>query len=190
MYSLNNSINECIDYYLKLINNYSFFGILVLIAFALAFIMIINVSNNNNFTLTIIFNSICMFLVFYKFGIEIINHLDSCIDQGIMHNICFYFINTIICLFVLSFWCTTKYFISACKISMIILYILILLNMSFALYVTYSINGDILITLGNIFPMIFIGNILAIGSYIYMIVLYFVERYNKYYVKKKHLLYK
>lgn len=190
MYNLNNSFSECINYYLKLISHYSFFGILVLIAVALAFIMIINVSNNNNFTLTIIFNCICMFLIFYKFGLDIINNLDSCIEQGFMQNICFYFINTIICLFVFSFWCTTKHFLAACKITMILLYILILLNMSFALYVTYSIDGDMLITLGNIFPMILIGNILALGSYIYMIVLYFVERYNKYYIKKKHLLYK
>ena len=191
MFSLNYGFSDCINEYIKLITSYSMFGIIAISMVCLGIIMIMNVnSNSNNLVLAMLFNAICLILTFYKFEFEIIDHLDSIFEQNIMHNICFYFVNTLIALFILTFWFSAKHIISSCKFTMIIMYILILFNLLFALYISYVVDADLFVSLGNIYPMIFLGNIAAVGSYIYMLILYFVERYSKYYSKKEHLLYK
>ena len=186
MFNINASIGECISEYGRLISNYSMGGILVV-----CIIMLFNMDDNsNNLILTMLFNSISLILVFYKYGFDIINYLDSAFNQGFINNICFYFVNTLIALFVMSFWVSAKHIIGACKFTMIIMYVALLFNLLFALYISYAINTDLFISLGNIYPMIILGNLAALLSYAYMIILYFIERYCKYSNKKQHLLYK
>ena len=172
MFSLNYGFSDCINEYIKLITSYSMFGIIAISMVCLGIIMIMNVnSNSNNLVLAMLFNAICLILTFYKFEFEIIDHLDSIFEQNIMHNICFYFVNTLIALFILTFWFSAKHIISSCKFTMIIMYILILFNLLFALYISYVVDADLFVSLGNIYPMIFLGNIAAVGSYIYMLIL-------------------
>ena len=190
MYNIDYNIGECFNFYGKLIGEYPIFNLILMSMIVLGIVMIMNIKNDNNLMLTILFNIVSVALTFYYFKLEIINHLDTCLDQGLIGNICFYFINTNIALFVISAWLTSKCDNYAFKFTLIILYLGLLLNIYFALYVTYSMNQIILITLGNIYPMIIIGNLASFGVYLYLILMYLAERYRKYYDKKKHLLYK
>lgn len=189
MFSLNYSLSESLNYYLELIKDYDIFYILSLAMVILGFILIFNINHRNNTIITIGLNMLAIFLIFNRFGFKLLNHLDSCLNQSFLHNICFYYINTILALIIAACYFNNSKVNYGSKVILIMLYLLMFLNLSFALYISYTINLDIFIVLGNIYPMILIGNLIAMFLYLYVIVLSIILKSSKYYDKKKHLLY-
>lgn len=83
-----------------------------------------------------------------------------------INNIYFYFFNSIIYLIIMSVFC----FRSIHKKTNYIFYGLSLINLLFALFMTYYLNNQTLIVIGNIYPMIKLGNIIYIIYYIFVII--------------------
>lgn len=189
MYSLDYGLTNSVNYYVELVKDYDIFTTLLFAFLILGFLMFFNINDKNNSILTILLNMLFIFLIFYCFGLEILNHLDSALNLDFMHNICFYYVNTIFAMLLSSFKFTGLKTSYGAKSILIILYLLILLNLSFALYISFNLNGDMFIILGNTYPMILVGNLLAILLYIYYTILIVAEKSSKYYDNKKHLLY-
>lgn len=189
MFSLNYSLSESLNYYLELIKDYDIFYVLGLAMIILGFLLIFNINNRNNAIITIGLNMLAVFLIFNRFKLTLLNNLDSCLNESFLHNICFYYINTIFALIISSVYFNNSKVSYSSKVVLIMVYLLMFLNLSFALYISYTINVDIFIVLGNTYPMILIGNLIAMFLYLYVIILSIILRYSKYYDKKKHLLY-
>lgn len=79
-----------------------------------------------------------------------------------INNIYFYFFNTFIYLVLFSI---SMYFLKIKKIYFII-YGLSLVNILYSLFMTHYVKNIVIITIGNIFPMIKFGNIIYIVFYV------------------------
>ena len=191
MYNINYSLNSALDLYGKCINDYpSFFTILIAMA-VLGVVFFANLESGwNNFKLTVIIETACVFFTLYYFGLDIVNHFDTALNGNFMNNICFFFINTNIALIILGSVFSTSSIEYISKAILMIFYILLLGNLIFALFITYTLNQEIFITLGNIAPMIIIGNFIAVASYIILIILLCSNRVCKQFANKSHLLYR
>lgn len=190
MYSLGYTFREAIDLYFKTISNYHSFYTILLAIVILGFVLIANMNGKNNIVVTTILNVISMFLIFYYFGFEIIDNLDSCFNHDFLNNICLYFVNSIIALIAASITITSLRIDYTSRFVLMVMYCLLLGNLLYSLYITYTINANLLVTLGNIAPMIHVGNLLSFMIYIYIIIVNIVAKLSKYYDNKKHLLYK
>ena len=189
MYSLDYNLENSINYYLELINDYNIFYTFVLAFILLGFLLFFNINNKNISILTILINFLFIFLIFNCFGLEILDNLNSCLSKDFLHNICFYYIGTIISLVASSVKINSLKTSYGAKVILIIMYLLIILNLSFALYISYNIDSNLFIIMGNTYPMILIGNLISILLYIYIFVLILIEKTSKIYDKKKHLIY-
>lgn len=190
MYSLGYHLKDAIELYGKSIGQYSSFFTILVAMIILAIVFVSNLSNRNNTMLTIIIEIICIFLTLYHFGFEIVNHLDSCLNSDFLNNICLYFVNTNIILIVLGSVFSGLYLDYKSRFILLIFYVIILGNLLFSLFISYVIDETLFITLGNIAPMILIGNILAIAAYLTLFIVVCTNKLCKYYVDKKHLLYR
>ena len=95
-----------------------------------------------------------------------------------INNIYFYFLNSIIYLItmcIINF--KTKY-----KIINYIIYGISLINILFSLFMTYYLNNQTIIVIGNIYPMIKFGNIIYLGYYTFIMIIIIIKRLNA----KKH----
>ena len=191
MYSLNYSLSYALDQYGETINNYpTYYTILIAMA-VLGVVFIANIeSGSNNFKITLAIETLCVFFTLYYFGLDLVNHFDSALDGNFMNNICFYFLNANISLAIIGSVFSGSTISYTSKFILIISYLLILANLVFALFISYSINADILITLGNIAPMILVGNVISMASYIVLIVILCVNAIRKQYGNKEYILYR
>lgn len=191
MYSLNYSLSYAIDEYFKAIDNYpTFYTILIAMA-VLGVVFIANLESGwNNLKITVAIETLCVFFTLYYFGLDLVNHFDSALNGDFLNNICFYFINANLSLIIIGsvFSGTTIDYTS--KFILTLCYLLILTNLIFALFISYSLNENIFITLGNIAPMILVGNIISIVSYIVLIICSTVNGIRKQYGKKEYMLYR
>lgn len=190
MYNLNYSLSHALNEYGKLIDNYSSFFTIVIAMIVLGIVFFANAESGwNNLKITIVIEVLCMFFTIYYFGLDIVNHFDSALNGDFLNNICFFFLNANVSLIIIGsvFSSSSLEFIS--KVILSILYVIILGNLIFALFITYSIGQDIFITLGNIAPMILVGNVISIVAYAILILLLVTNRFCKQLDKKKHLLY-
>jgi len=90
-----------------------------------------------------------------------------------INNMYFYFFNSIIYLVIMTIVnFKTKY-----KKINYIFYGLVLINLLYSLFMTHYLSNIELIVIGNIFPMIKIGNIIYFIYYIFLIIKYIKERF-------------
>ena len=90
-----------------------------------------------------------------------------------LNNIYFYFFNSIIYLIIMSL-IKIKYK----KINYII-YGMSLINILFSLFMTHYLNNQTLIVIGNIYPMIKFGNLIYIGYYIFILIIFIKAKLRK-----------
>ena len=190
MYSLGYSLNEAIKLYGESIKEYSAFFTILAVMIVLAVVFISNLSSKNNVMITIIIEIVCMFLTLYHFGIEPINHIDSCFNQDFLNNICLYLVNTNFLLILLGSVFSGSFLSYNCRLILSFFYVVILGNFLFSLFITYVVDEALFITLGNIAPMILIGNIIAIPAYITLVVLTCIDKFCKHYVDPNRLVYR
>lgn len=127
-------------------------------------ILILLLINKKVFKYVAVFiNILLIMLIIYYYH----NHLIS-VDtfKFINHNIYFYFLNTIMFLILCSI------FLFKCErdIIIIIIYIIIFCFVSFSLFITHYLHNNTLIVVGNIYPMIVMGNYLCFIFYFYLLV--------------------
>ena len=101
-------------------------------------------------------------IIYYYFG-DIISFK----FKNPLNNIYFYFFNSIICLII----STIMFFKNKYKTINYIFYCLIIINLSYSLFMTHYLYNYTLVVIGNIFPMIKFGNIIYICYYLFLIYL-------------------
>ena len=123
------------------------------------FLLIINKNNKNiNYIIGII-----NILIIIIISIYYIKDIISFKFTNPINNIYFYFLNSIIYLITM---CIINFKTKYKKINFIV-YGISLINILFSLFMTYYLNNQTLIVIGNIYPMIKFGNIIYIGYYIF-----------------------
>lgn len=171
--NLNYSIGKTISLLINSIQNYFIFKIIIVCSILLFVILHINKKYQKYIVSTISFIMIIMIMYFYHqtmFSKETFEY--------IMHNIRFYFFNSMIFLIIISL---VNYIINK-KIIINIMYCLTIILLSFSIFMTHYVHNVELITLGNIYPMIVYGNYLYIITYLYLIIYLLI-----YLVKKRFL---
>ena len=191
MYSLNYNLSYALSEYGKAIDNYSsFFTILIAMA-VLGVVLIANLeSGSNNLKITVVVATLSVFFTLYYFGLDLVNHFSSALNGNFMNNICFYYINALFSLIVIGAVFSVSNINYGAKFTLVLCYLAILGNLVFSLFISYSINADTFITLGNIAPMILVGNVISFIAYIVLGVCFAVETICKQFGKKEYMLYR
>lgn len=132
------------------------------------FLLIFNKDNKNTKYIIRIINILIIIII----SIYYIKGVISFKFSNPINNIYFYFLNSIIYLITM---CITniKY-----KKTNYIIYGICLINILFSLFMTYYLNNQTLIVIGNIYPMIKFGNIIYILYYIILIIIIIIKRLN------------
>ena len=90
------------------------------------------------------------------------------------HNIYFYYLNSIIYLIIV----TIEYFKQNKKTLLNIIFCLNFILLSYSLFITHYLGNNTLIVIGNIYPMIVLGNYIYFFFYIYLIKCHFDNKQN------------
>lgn len=133
-------------------------------------LLIINKDNKKTNYIIGIINILIIIIIFIYYIKDIISFKFS--DP--INNIYFYFLNSIIYLITM---CITSFKTKYKKINYII-YGICLINILFSLFMTYYLNNQTLIVIGNIYPMIKFGNIIYISYYIIILIIFIIKRLN------------
>ena len=158
---------------LKIVFKYNIFYSIILTSILLVVILIIN--RNKKFTKYIVFgiNIVLIILINYYYLEEILTFK----FHKPINNIYFYFFNSVIYLIIMSI----INFKNKYKHINYIFYGLIFINLLYSLFMTHYLNNINLIVIGNIYPMIKIGNIIYIIYYT-LVIICFIE--NRFLTKK------
>lgn len=160
--SLNYNILETF----KLLLNAFKYDVFIALIIGMIILVILLILNKNNKKINYLIYSINLILIVI-ISVYYIKDIISFNFNNPINNIYFYFSNSIIYLIIMSIVLNNKYK----KINYII-YGISLINLLFSLFITYYLNNQTLIVIGNIFPMIKFGNIIYISYYIFLIVIY------------------
>lgn len=125
-------------------------------------LLILNKDNKKTNYIVCIINLILIILI----SIYYIKDIITCNFSNPLNNIYFYFLNIIIYLIIMSITVfKTKY-----KKVNYIIYGIGLINILFSIFMTYYLNNNTILVIGNIYPMIKFGNIIMLIYYLLIIV--------------------
>ena len=171
MYQLEYSLSEALSDYLQLISNYPAFYYVLLATVIFGVLIYINLDLKISFYITLLSSIALTCLTFYFRGLEMFNHLDSIFTWYFYQNIYFYYWNMIIAFIVMHTVLNSSKQTKCTKVIILPTYVILLTNLIFSFYITGSMRNMYLLVLGNISPMIAVGNLIALIMYIYLIVL-------------------
>lgn len=171
MYEIEITLAEAISDYQQLINNYSAFYMIALAVIAFGMLLLLNMNTPVAYSMSSIAVLGIIAATFYFRGTEMINHIDSIFTRNFCLNIYFFYWNTIIATSIIHFVLNAKKQDKYTKIIAVLFFMILVINVIFSFYITGSLRNMYLMVLGNITPMIFIGNLVAILMYIYLIVI-------------------
>lgn len=150
----------------KLLENcfkYDIFIAIIVSCISLTIILIVNNDRKIINYITLEFNMLLIVIVAFYYLEGILTFKFS----NPINNMYVYFLNSIIFLIIN----TIMFFKSKYKKVNYIFYGLVLINLLFSLFITYYLKNVDLIVIGNIFPMIKLGNIIYIIYYMFILVL-------------------
>lgn len=173
------SLAEVITQYKALLVNYPiiYYILGALVVFGL--IILVNLNTKTSFSMTLISLVITIISIFYFRGIDMINHIDTIISSHFYQNIFFYYWNIIIGVLVMHIILNSKNSNTGTKFITLIFYILTLANLIYSFYITNVVGNNYTLVVGNINPIIVLGNILLFILYLYLIILKIVEACKK-----------
>ena len=158
---------------LKLLVNSLKYEIMISLIIGISiFIALLIINKKNKKTNYIIF--IINILVIIIISIYYVKDIISFKFSNPINNIYFYFFNSIIYLITM---CIINFKTKYKKINYIV-YGISLINILFSLFMTHYLNNQTLIVIGNIYPMIKFGNIIYIGYYIIILIIFINKRLN------------
>ena len=150
---------------------YEIFIAIIISMIIFSIILVLNKDNKKTNYVVSIINLILIIII----SIYYIKDIITFKFNSPINNIYFYFFSSIIYLIIMSIMTfKTKY-----QKTNYIIYGLSLINLLFSLFMTHYLNNVTLIVIGNIYPMIKVGNIIYIVYYIFMCITF---------VKKKHTI--
>jgi hypothetical protein len=151
---------------LKLLLNSLKYGVMIAIIISMLIMVILLILNKDNKKTNYIISTINLILIII-ICIYYIKDIFSFKFSNPINNIYFYFFNSIIYLIVMSL---VTYKIKYKKVNYII-YGISLINILFSLFMTHYLSNQTLIVIGNIYPMIKLGNIIYVGYYIFIVII-------------------
>lgn len=170
IYELEYTIVDSFEYYVKLISEYSLFPYIIVASVVFAILIHINFGTGAAFYLTLVAWLLLIITTFYFRGLDMINHIDSIFSFTFYRNIFFFYWNSILGMFVIHKCLNSNQLLKATKQIILLFLILVLTNVIFSFYITGVVGNSLLMVLGNIYPMIIIGNIILVILYLYLII--------------------
>ena len=171
--SINFTIGEAFRFYADMLVNVKSFPIFAIAALVFVILIALNIENKNANFLYYLLNSVLIGVIVYKYGYDIIKHLDSFISLDIYRNIYFFLANTIVSLVLITSILRNKRRPKEYKYCVLIGYYLILVNLIFMLAMSHYLEYEHLMVLVNTYPMIFFGNIASTILYAIIIIYWF-----------------
>jgi hypothetical protein len=181
IYELNTDLSKIVPNYLDLISNYPAFFLIVLAVLIYGVLIYVNLNSKATLYLTILGLVGAIAASFYFRGIDMFNNIKTIFTSKFYLNIYGFYWGAIIALLIMSLLLNNKKQNKSAKVVTLSFYIMIMINLIFSFYITGSMR-EYLLTLVNITPMIFIGNILILVLYIYLlirIIIAIVKKENK-----------
>ena len=182
--SINYSIVDALRLYADMFVNVKSFPIFAVVALLLVIIIGLNINSKNANFLYIIFNTVVIGIIVYKFGKDIIDKIPTFFNMKFYKNIYLYLANIIISLILITSILKNKRRPIKYKYVILIFYYFILVNSLFMLSMAHYLKYDFMMVLVNTYPMVFIGNVASFGLYI-AIIIYWIVFAKK---NKKHRL--
>lgn len=159
--NLNYSLAKTIGVLMDSIINFSFMQIIIICSVILCIILFIN-KKISKYIISSISIILFVLIIYYYHGRLISNNT----FKYIMHNIRFYFLNSILYLIIIN----VAYYKLKSKFILNIIFCISFVLLSFSLFMTHYVHNIELITLGNIYPMIVFGNYLYVILYVYLLI--------------------
>ena len=172
------SISEAINQFKGLIVNYPIIYYIFLAAIVLGIIIMVNLNTKNAFYTTLVIELLALVFTFYYRGLDLIEYIDTIFNQHFYQNIFFYYWNVLIGLLIMHLFINGKSD-KVTKIIIILSYILTIANLIYSFYITNIVGNNYTLVVGNIAPIIILGNITLFVTYLYLIILKTVEACKK-----------
>lgn len=179
MYEIESSLAEALSDYQQLISNYPAFYMVALAVIVLGLLLLLNMNTVGAYYMTLASFLGVIAASFYFRGMELLNHFDSIFSSKFYLNIYFFYWNMIIAALVIHFILNSRKQGKYTKIVVVLFFIVLAVNVIFSYYITGSMRNMYLLVLRNITPMIFIGNIVAMILYVYLIILGLIKFFRK-----------
>ena len=176
--SVNYSIIDSAVYYLELIKNYPILISIILFSIIIVILYIFNKKRNMFKYILTILNIIILLLIILLYGEKILTFKFS----NPINNLYFFFLNSLIYI-ILS---TINIYKTKYQKINIIFYSLFLINILFSIFMTIYLKQIDLLVIGNIYPMVIIGNIILLIYYILFIISIFDKKNRTCYNVLRH----
>lgn len=167
---LNYNILKTLRLFLDCFIDHSMMWIILVCSIIIGFIIFINKNSKIiNYIILVINMLLNLLIIYYYHNYLICNET----FMYFTHNIYFYFLNSIIYLIVISIYLWNN------KSLILIHYLICFVFISYSLFMTLYLNNIHWIILGNIYPMIVLGNYLYFLFYGYLIIKYIKKLLTK-----------
>lgn len=172
------SLIEAIMQYKDLVINHSFIFYLLGALIVFGFLIFINLNTKTSFIITLLSFIVVVGATFWYRGLDMFNHIDSIFNLNFYQNIFFYYWNVIIGTLIMHIVINGKSNSTTKKI-VLLFYVLTIANVAYSFYISSVVFNEYILVLGNIAPIIILGNVLLFITYFYLIILKLVEAYKK-----------
>ncbi len=171
---MNKGITEAFEKYLQLISDYPVFLFLFLAMLVFGFLLWIN--RNTKVTYYLTFSALLLYLVVIAFTrrLELFQNITTFFHGNFYQNMYFYYWNMAIVGYFLHANISSRRVADPKKGISILFFIVLATNAIYQLYLSQVVHQNAILILGNTYPLILFGNLLAFLYYLYLIIYFFV----------------
>lgn len=176
---LDYTLEEAINLYQTLMFDYRFIYYILAATVVYGLIIFVNLNTKQAFIITFFTFVFSLLATFYFRGLDLIEHIDTIFNIHFYQNIFFYYWNVIIGILIMHIFINSSKTSTATKFIMLISLVLTLSNLIYSFYISNIVYNDFTLVVGNIAPMVIVGNIILFITYLYLIILKVVEFCSK-----------
>lgn len=176
---LDYTLEEAINLYQTLMFDYRFIYYILAATVVYGLIIFVNLNTKQAFIITFFTFVFSLLATFYFRGLDLIEHIDTIFNIHFYQNIFFYYWNVIIGILIMHIFINSSKTSTATKFIMLISLVLTLSNLIYSFYISNIVYNDFTLVVGNIAPIVIVGNIILFITYLYLIILKVVEFCSK-----------
>lgn len=176
---LDYTLEEAINLYQTLMFDYRFIYYILAATVVYGLIIFVNLNTKQAFIITFFTFVFSLLATFYFRGLDLIEHIDTIFNLHFYQNIFFYYWNVIIGILIMHIFINSSKTSTATKFIMLISLVLTLSNLIYSFYISNIVYNDFTLVVGNIAPIVIVGNIILFITYLYLIILKVVEFCSK-----------
>lgn len=166
---------EIIKNYQSLISNYPIIVYIVVASLVLAVLVLINANSPTAYKLTFVSLIAAVIGIFVFRKMDMFNQITSVFNINFYRNIFFYYWNVIVGLLLMHMTIHNTKKTHLTKFIAMMFFSLSISNLIFSLYMSHIVGNELIMVIGNIAPMIVVGNILIFIFYLYLFIYKVVE---------------